>query len=92
VFLFGVYHEELGFPHIIKISSRFPDATVIDSSGNTRTIEFEYLASNFKEHQHPPDKCDYIVYWINNLPEEDELRDKVISLKEFLEERHAEEF
>jgi len=85
VLLFGMYHEELGSPYIVKISDKFPDAIVIDKSGNIRMIEFEYLASNFRDHRHPPDQCDYIICWINNLPEDDELREKVISIKEFIE-------
>jgi len=34
---------------------------------------------------HKPKECDYIVCWVDDLSEEDELKEKVISLKDFLE-------
>jgi len=49
-------------------------------------IKFEYATSDFKQHGHDPRECDYIVCWIDNLPEDDELKEKVISLKKFIEE------
>ena len=87
VLLFGILHMELGFPYIVKVSSEYPDAIVINKRGEVKTIEFEYLASNFKQHEHDPRKCDYIVCWIDDLPEDDELKEKVISLSELLEIR-----
>jgi len=32
-------------------------------------IEFEFKASNFNEHGHDPDGCDFIVCWINDWPD-----------------------
>ena len=84
VLLFGIYHRKLGFPYILKASEKFPDAEVVDSLGNVRKVEFEYKASNFREHRHDPEKCDFIVCWIDDLPEDDELKDKIISLREFI--------
>ena len=86
VALFSMYHRELGFPYFLKIQSGFPDATVVDSKGNVKNIEFELFASNFKEHNHDPDKCDVLVCWEDNLNEDDGLRSKIkiIALKEKL--------
>ena len=41
VYLFSVFHRELGFPYIIKIRNEFPDALVMDKKRNVKKIEFE---------------------------------------------------
>jgi len=84
VALFSMYHRELGFPYFLKIQSGFPDATVVDSKGNVKYIEFELFASNFKDHKHDPEECDVLVCWEDNLDENDSLRSrvKIIALKE----------
>jgi len=87
ILLFGMFHKKLGFPYIVKVSaSEYPDAIVINKRGEVKRIEFEYIASNFKQHGHDPRECDYIVCWIDDLPEDDELKEKVISLQKFIEE------
>ena len=83
--LFGIFHKDLGFPYIVKVSAEFPDAVVLNRRGEIKRIEFEYAASSFRQHGHKPKECDYIVCWIDDLSEEDELKEKVISLKDFLE-------
>ncbi len=82
--VFARYHDELGFPYILKCSSRFPDAVVIDANKNPKTVEFELRASSFQDHGHDPEKVDYIVCWENDLPENDPLNEKVIELKKLL--------
>jgi hypothetical protein len=67
--LFFIYHEKLGFPYIVKVSSRFPDVKAIDERGEPVSIELEYKASDFITHGHPPEDCDYIVCWENDLKE-----------------------
>lgn len=78
--LFSMHHRELGFPYILKIRTAYPDAIVIDEDGEPQKIEFEYVASNFKQHGHDPEKCDYIICWKNDIPDV-ELGPKVIELK-----------
>ena len=84
VALFCMYHRELGFPYILRIQSPFPDATVIDAKGEQKTIEFKLFASSFRTSGYDPNKCDYIVCWYDDLPEDDELKSKVLCLKEKL--------
>jgi hypothetical protein len=67
--LFFMYHERLGFPYIVKVSSRFPDVKAIDEGGEPVSIELEYKASDFITHGHPPEDCDYIVCWENDVKE-----------------------
>ena len=82
VCLFGTMHEELGFPFIIKIGPRFPDAIVIDEEGNTKTVEFEYRSSDFERHGHPPQECDIIVCWVDDWADAPrDVRSKILSLK-----------
>lgn len=92
VTLFAMYHRELGFPYILKVKSDYPDAVVIDEFGDVKSVEFELFASNFIAHEHDPDKCDYVVCWENDLPENVEdkkikiLNKKILALKERLGE------
>lgn len=80
--LFAKYHRELGFPYILKLNpQKFPDAVVIDWKRAQVHIEFELRSSLFIEHRHDPSKVDYIVCWIDDLPENIGLKKKVIELK-----------
>ncbi len=74
VFLFAIISSELGF-YIESVQQGFPDCegkyccdTKKDLWAKAR-IEFEYKASNFKQHGHDPDKCDFMVCWENDWPE-----------------------
>ncbi|MCM8826886.1 MAG: hypothetical protein NC904_05135 [Candidatus Omnitrophica bacterium] len=84
VALFSMYHRELGFPYILRIQSAFPDATVIDDRGEIRNIEFKLFASSFRTSGYDPNRCDYIVCWYDDLPEDDDLKSKVLCLQEKL--------
>jgi len=57
----------LGFPYIKIFQTAFPDVIVIDEKRKEARIELEVLASDFKNHGHNPDGCDYIIYWENDL-------------------------
>ncbi|RLI44476.1 hypothetical protein DRO69_07305 [Candidatus Bathyarchaeota archaeon] len=88
LYLFSVFHRELGFPYIIKIQSHeFPDAIVMNKNKETKTIEFEVRASDFLTHKHDKKGCDYIVCWENDLAE-DQYKDlpEIISIKNSTEE------
>jgi hypothetical protein len=74
VYLFGMVSRELGF-YIEAIQQGFPDCEgkyLFDAKKNLwakARIEFEFKASNFQEHGHDPNQCDFIVCWINDWPE-----------------------
>jgi hypothetical protein len=86
LYLFSVFHRELGFPYIIKIRNEFPDAIVMNKRKEMKRIEFEIRASDFLAHRHDKRGCDYIVCWENDL-EEDQLKDlpEIISIKDSIE-------
>jgi hypothetical protein len=53
VALFIEFREELGFPIIEVIRTRFPDAAVFEKSSKgyiRRYFEFEFKSSGFKSH------------------------------------------
>jgi len=85
VYLFAVFHRELGFPYIIKIRNEFPDAWVMDKNRNVKRIEFEVRASDFVQHKHDKKGCDFIVCWENDLENNEDLP-SIIALKDFVEE------
>ena len=85
VYLFSVFHRELGFPYIIKIRNEFPDALVMDKKRNVKRVEFEVRASDFIQHKHDKKGCDLIICWENDL-EGDEDLPPIIALKDFVEE------
>jgi hypothetical protein len=64
IVMFAQSTEQAGI-EIINISSTFPDAT-ISWHGTEYRVEFEYMASNFRLHQHDHRKCDVIVCWHND--------------------------
>ncbi len=74
VFLFGLVSRELGF-NIESVQQGFPDCEgkyLHDQKKNLwakARIEFEYKSSNFDQHGHNPDQCDFIVCWVNDWPE-----------------------
>ncbi len=74
VFLFGMVCRELGF-RIEIVRTGFPDFEgkyLYDSSKSLwaeARIEMEFKASNFKDHGHNPDECDFIVCWENDWPD-----------------------
>jgi hypothetical protein len=83
VYLFGMVSRELGF-YIEAIQQGFPDCEgkyLYDAKKGLwakARIEFEFRASNFREHGHNPDQCDFVVCWINDWPD---CPVKVIDLK-----------
>jgi hypothetical protein len=74
VYLFGMVSRELGFS-IEALQQGFPDCEgkyLFDKKKNLwakARIEFEFKASNFREHGHPSDQCDFIVCWQNDWPD-----------------------
>ena len=74
VYLFGMVSRELGF-YIEAVQQGFPDCEgkyLHDKKKHLwakARIEFEYLASNFQDHGHDAEQCDFIVCWINDWPE-----------------------
>lgn len=87
LYLFSVFHRDLGFPYIVKIRNEFPDAIVMGESKDVQRIEFEIRASDFLTHGHDKHGCDYIVCWENDL-EEEQYKDlpKIISIKDSIKE------
>lgn len=87
IVLFSMYHRELGFPYISRVGTKFPDAEVLDESGEKKNVEFELFSRNFKIHRHPAKECDYIVCWDDNWRDApDTVVEKIISLKERLKD------
>ena len=83
VYLFSVLHRDMDLPYIISIRSEFPDAIVMDKERNVQRIEFEVKASNFIQHGHDKDGCDFIVCWENDLDASDDMP-QIIELKDFV--------
>lgn len=86
VFLFSKHHSKLGFPFILRIGNKFPDATVLDENGEMKYVELEYRSSNFKLHDHDPKKCDYIVCWEHNWDDYPSESIQIIELKDALKD------
>ncbi|HSV32259.1 MAG TPA: hypothetical protein VLH40_09610 [Atribacteraceae bacterium] len=84
VYLFSVLHRDLGFPYVLKLQTAFPDCVVINKNRETKTIEFEVIASDFIHHGHPKEGCDFIVCWENDLDEPVEGMPEIISLKDYV--------
>ncbi|MFC2076161.1 homing endonuclease associated repeat-containing protein [candidate division KSB1 bacterium] len=74
VFLFALVSRELGF-NVEFVRQGFPDCEakyLFDSNKNLwarASLEFEYRASLFKDHNHDPQKCEFIVCWIDDWPD-----------------------
>ena len=90
VYLFGMVSKELGF-YIESIQAGFPDCEgkfLYNPKKNLwakARIEFEFKASNFREHGHDPNQCDFIVCWENDWPDSPvtviELKTEILKLK-----------
>ena len=50
---------------IVEIGSAFPDA-IVRKDGIDYRAEFEFLASNFRAHNHDCRECDLIICWEND--------------------------
>lgn len=86
IYLFAKFHQDLGFPYILKISSDFPDAEVMNKNRESKKIEFELCSSNFVQHKHDPSKCDFIVCWEDDLQEDvPENFPEIIAIKDLIE-------
>jgi hypothetical protein len=74
VYLFGMVSRELGFS-IEALQQGFPDCEgkyLYDAKRNLwakARIEFEFRSSNFREHGHNPEQCDFIVCWEHDWPD-----------------------
>lgn len=86
VYLFSSLHKELGFPYIVKLRQEFPDVIAMDKDRNNVKIEIEVFASDFVNHKHDVNGCDFIVCWENDLIDVPEKFPEIISLKDFIEE------
>lgn len=84
VYLFSVLHRDLGFPYVLKVQTAFPDCVAINNSRQTKTIEFEVMASDFLYHGHPKSGCDFIVCWENDIDEPAEGMPEIIAIKDFI--------
>jgi len=84
VYLFSQLHRELDFPYIIKFQKDFPDVIVLDKNREPKKIEIEKFASDFIAHRHPPEECDFIVCWENDLTEIPEKFPQIIPLKDYI--------
>lgn len=86
IYLFAKFHQDLGFPYILRIGSEFPDAEVMNKKRENKKIEFELVASNFKQHGHDSSKCDFIVCWEDDLQEDvPENFPEIIAIKDLIE-------
>lgn len=74
VYLFGMVSRELGFS-VEALQQGFPDCEGKYLHDKNRElwakarIEFEFRASNFREHGHDENECDVIVCWENDWPD-----------------------
>lgn len=83
VYLFSVFHRELGFPYIVKVRNELPDAEVIDKEKNVKRIEFELRASDFIQDGDDKKCRDFIACRENDL-ESNQGLPQIIPLKEFI--------
>jgi hypothetical protein len=78
VYLFASLQKKYGV-RIAQIQSGYPDCIAYHGEKRIR-IEFEYRSSNFVQHKHDPNKCDWIVCWKHdsyNIPK----RIRIIELR-----------
>jgi len=54
---------------IVHLQNAFPDAIIEDREERQLRAEFEFVASNFREHGHDPAGCDLIICWWNDWPD-----------------------
>jgi len=74
VYVFALVARDIGFT-VEAIGTSFPDCEAkrqIDRKGERWQrvrVEFEYLSSEFKKHNHPTEGCDLIVCWKHDWQE-----------------------
>mgnify|MGYP001618212905 CR=1 FL=1 len=91
VFLFGRILEDLNM-YIEEVRTKYPDCIARRYTGKGWEkvyIEFEYLSSNFIQHEHDPKECDVIVCWEDDLEEKDKKKlegIEIIELKSRIKE------
>lgn len=66
IVLFAQMAKEAGI-EFIEVGTAFPDAA-IRWQGNTYRVEFEYEGKNFLAHKHDVRKCDFLICWTSDLP------------------------
>lgn len=60
---------KLGFD-VLNVWSVFPDMRILDIKNDTQyEVEFEYKLSSFIKHGHNPFKCNFVICWINDVPD-----------------------
>jgi len=88
VFLFGMVARELGY-YVEAVQAGYPDCEAKRQTAPGKwqrvKIEFEYESRNFRDHGHPPDRCDVIVCWRHNWPECPEQLE-VVELKDVIQQ------
>jgi len=59
---------------------------IVERTKELERIEIEKFASDFKRHGHPPEECDFIICWENDLTETEipEEFPQIISLKDYI--------
>lgn len=70
VFLFSHVCKRMQI-QVESIQAGFPDCIARQRVGGKERrirIEFEYRSSNFRQHRHPADGCDWIVCWKHDWP------------------------
>jgi len=72
VLLFGMVAKELGYI-VEAVQSGLPDCEAKRQIAPQRWqrvhLEFEFESRNYREHGHPLDGCDVIVWWRHNWPD-----------------------
>jgi len=66
VYLFSLFHRELGFDHIVQMQTKFPDCTAV-KEGKEVSIEFQKTSNELSEHLAPPELGKSGIIW-RNLP------------------------
>lgn len=84
VYLFGRLAPHLGF-HVETVRTRFPDC-IARRRGRACQIEFEYRASQYELHDHPPRGADVVVCWENDWEHRPRKYQhlEIIALKQFV--------
>jgi len=60
--LYKLVEGRLGW-RIVHLQTAFPDAIIENRNGTRLVAEFEYRASNFRNHQHDQAGCDLVICW-----------------------------
>jgi len=67
IVVFSQQSDRHGF-QVKMIRAAFPDA-IIEKDGIEYRAEFEFIASSFDQHGHDHRKCDLIICWENDCPD-----------------------